>query len=583
SQRILQERAYEKTLDLESVQPELEPIFASDSQRDRLRALWTMWCVDAISDEDLIRLLDHADEHVRGWAVHFAGESAGESLRTTWPIGEFTQPVTQRGMSQVLFAKLVTVAESDRSLIVQRHLASLLQDLPFDLRWSLLDGLTSHSINQRDRNIPYLVWFGCEPLVGRNPARAYQLAKQSGWETLWRNTIRRTAVSPEGREFLTTRLAEPRERRHRLAILETLQSEVARRRNVSMPTSWPNAYQQLSKASLPRVKQLARNLAFQFGDRDVLPFFRETLGDLSRSKRERLETLAMLRSAKDEQLQSQLLTLLDDAGIQTEALNALAAFEDPRIASTILDHFDSFTSSARTAALSALVSRRPHAEYLVTAMENGDIDASTVPAFIVRQAVAFEDERLNSRLESVWGRISKSSDELKAQYARYRKLLRPGALGGADASHGRLLYEANCGKCHRLFGEGGDIGPDITGANRSSVDYWLENILEPNALIGRAYQTTRFLTADGRLINGVVQERNEDAVVVQTATERMVIAIDDIEEELTSDVSLMPAGQLEPMQDRQVLALFRYLMSPNQVPRPKTEAELASTLTTVTQ
>ena len=82
-----------------------------------------------------------------------------------------------------------------------------------------------------------------------------------------------------------------------------------------------------------------------------------------------------------------------------------------------------------------------------------------------------------------------------------------------------MLYEANCGKCHKLFGVGGAIGPDITGANRTSVDYWLENILEPNALIGRAYQMTSLLTTNGQSINGIVTEENAAAPGCEVANE----------------------------------------------------------------
>ena len=119
-----------------------------------------------------------------------------------------------------------------------------------------------------------------------------------------------------------------------------------------------------------------------------------------------------------------------------------------------------------------------------------------------------------------------------------------------------------------MFGVGGEIGPEVTGADRTKVGYWLENILEPNALIGRGYQMTTFLTTGGRVINGIVKQENDDAVTVQTATEVVVIPQDKIEIKKVATTSLMPEGQLGPMSEQQVRDLFKYLMSPTQVPLP---------------
>ena len=238
------------------------------------------------------------------------------------------------------------------------------------------------------------------------------------------------------------------------------------------------------------------------------------------------------------------------------------------VADMLLTAFASLPEDAKKQALSTLVSRKSFANLLVDAMQSGTIAPESVPAFIIRQAVALEDPQLNERLEKVWGKINISRKEVAQQYAKYRKILRPAAIASADASRGRALYEANCGNCHRLFGSGGQIGPDITGANRTSTEYWLENILQPNALIGKAYQVTNVLTADGRVISGIVTEENDQAFTLQTATEKIVVSKDDIEQTQQADVSLMPVGQLETFSQQQVRDLFKYLMGKEQVPLP---------------
>ena len=557
AQRILQERAAAGSLDVAGVSESLDKLIAGNSRRDSLRALWTKWCIGGIDETNLGELLSHDDEYVRGWVVHFIGERFGS------------------GVSFSDIQSLADLAKTDPSPVVRRYLASLLQGLPYEARWSIIQGLTSHVIDQHDRNIPYLVWYGLEPLAGEEPDRAYKLAKASRWPNLLRFTIRRTTVTPAGRAMLVARLADPSERAQRLMILEELDAAATSRGGVDMPKQWPDAFKQLIKAPLPRVRQLTRSVAVQFGDKAVLPFFRSLLSDSDKPKRQRLEALAALRTAKDARLPQQVYSLLSDSDVSAEAVAALAQFNDPKAAEQLLANFGKLDISTKTAALSTLASRPQSAADLVAAMEAGSIKPADVPAFIVRQAVTLGKEDLNKRLEKVWGRIGKSGADKQELYAKYRAILRPRAIESADTSRGRVLYEANCGKCHKLFGVGGDIGPDITGANRTKADYWLENILEPNSLIGKAYQVTSILTADGRVVSGIVKEENDDAVTIQTATEKVVISQDDIDETLPSKISIMPEGQLETMTDRQILDLFKYLMGPSQVPLP-TEASQTS-------
>ena len=550
AQRILQERSVDGSLDLARASASLNEVIAGGGQRDRLRALWTKWCIGAIDEAELVSLLHDRDQYVRGWAVHFFGERIGKGD----PISSF-QP-------------LLDLAKSESSPVVRRYVASLLQAMPFAERWSVIEALTSHAMDQQDRNLPHLIWYGLEPLAGEDPDRAYEVAKQSRWNDLLRWTVRRTAVTPQGREVLAARLGAAGEQPHRLMILEELDAAAKSRGGVEMPSQWPNAYQQLIDAPLPRVRELTRSVAVQFGDQAVVPYFRSVLADRGKSKQQRLEALAALRTAKDAELPLQVFRLLDDRQISVEAVSALAQFNDASVADELLERFSDFDDATRTAALSTLASRASTAEKLIAAMESDSIDPTTVPAFIVRQATALGSEELNKRLEEVWGRIVESGAEKQELYAKYRAVLRPRAIQGGNASRGRVLYEANCGQCHRLFGVGGKIGPDITGANRTDVDYWLENILEPNALIGKAYQTTRFLMFDGRVVSGIVKEENSEAFTVQSATEEVVLSKSDIDEAMSSNISLMPEGQLQPMTNQQVLDLFKYLTGPSQVSLP---------------
>ena len=67
-----------------------------------------------------------------------------------------------------------------------------------------------------------------------------------------------------------------------------------------------------------------------------------------------------------------------------------------------------------------------------------------------------------------------------------------------DLAQGRAIFGKSCAQCHTLFGVGGKVGPDLTGSNRANLDYLLENIIDPSAVIPKEYAATVVDMKDGR-------------------------------------------------------------------------------------
>jgi putative heme-binding domain-containing protein len=141
------------------------------------------------------------------------------------------------------------------------------------------------------------------------------------------------------------------------------------------------------------------------------------------------------------------------------------------------------------------------------------------------------------------------------------ELLTPDLIAKANANSGRGIWISKCGNCHKLYGEGGQIGPELTGAQRSNLRYWLENILAPSAIVAENYRSTAYRTIDGRVITGVVLSETTNDVTIQTAQEKIVLNAIEIEERNPSQLSLMPEGLLEGLNEDTKLNLFKYLMS----------------------
>jgi putative heme-binding domain-containing protein len=125
-----------------------------------------------------------------------------------------------------------------------------------------------------------------------------------------------------------------------------------------------------------------------------------------------------------------------------------------------------------------------------------------------------------------------------------------------------MLYAEHCGKCHRLFGEGGTVGPELTGGQRGSLDYWLQNIVDPSATVGTNYRLSIVELKDGRILNGIVGTQTDRTIALQTATENVTLERGEIETIEASQLSIMPEGQLNALTDEQIRDLIGYLMKP---------------------
>ncbi|HAB15047.1 MAG TPA: dehydrogenase, partial [Verrucomicrobiales bacterium] len=123
-----------------------------------------------------------------------------------------------------------------------------------------------------------------------------------------------------------------------------------------------------------------------------------------------------------------------------------------------------------------------------------------------------------------------------------------------------------------LFDHGGAVGPDITGANRTDLDYLLQNILFPNAVIPNEYRASTFEVNDGRVVMGVLKQTDGTAYRVQTATELVTLPRNEVAKVEQSNQSMMPEGLLAPLKEQEVRDLLYYLSRPGQVPLP-TEAK----------
>ncbi|MFM7159689.1 MAG: c-type cytochrome, partial [Planctomycetaceae bacterium] len=285
----------------------------------------------------------------------------------------------------------------------------------------------------------------------------------------------------------------------------------------------------------------------------------------------RRQALAALSESRVEGLADLALSLLGDRAVDTAAIRALASVEHPEAAARILGVVGRLDAESRQAAIETLVSRPASAAALLNAVASGQIRRNEVTAYHARQIRSFGDAPLAARLAEVWGETRETPAEKQALLERYRGVLAPAALAAANLPAGRVVFNKVCASCHVLYGQGKNAGPDLTGGNRRNLDYLLENVVDPSGSVAADFRLSVIELQDGRVINGVVVERQAATLVVQAANERLTLPVNEVVEIRQTAESLMPEGLLTNLSEAEVRDLVGYLQSTAQVPLPASE------------
>jgi putative heme-binding domain-containing protein len=350
-------------------------------------------------------------------------------------------------------------------------------------------------------------------------------------------------------------------------LLSGMRDALRGNRNVPSSPAWPATYAGLIKNPSHSVRADAYALALIFGDQQAAKSLKRQALDAAELVDDRREALAALVEARVPGLAEVLQMLLGDALVRTAALEGLAAYDDPRTADVILSHYSNFSSSDKRQAIETLVARPSFAAALLKAVANKQVPAADISIEAARQLHNFKNRQIDDTLAKVWGTLRESAADKKEQIQKYKNLLTAEFMKSADPTAGRAVFSQTCGKCHSLYGAGGKIGPDLTGANRSNIDYVLQKVIDPNAAVPADYQMQLITLSDGRLVSGIIRERGPKAIVVQTETQSLTIAQEDIDQVKPSGQSMMPQRQLDNLTREQIRDLFGYLATKSQVER----------------
>jgi putative heme-binding domain-containing protein len=460
------------------------------------------------------------------------------------------------------------LAEKEQSGLVLTFLASAMQRLKPADRFRLAKALTQHDEFAGDRVLPLLVWYGIESSVKQEPARSLELIRASQMPRVTRYVARRLTSgiesNPDAVASLVAMLIEDNSTATRKSVLLGMAEALRGWSKAPAPRNWERAVEAIQKTGDGETVALARELSIVFStglpQSEIVAFIR----DAKQPRESRRQALRSLVASRADGLSELLRGLLDDRDMADEAVRGLAAVDLPAHAAELLDRYGRIDGEAKDAVVAALATRANTAAMLLDAVAAGRIPRGEVDALLLRQIQLLGDDTLVQRVASMWPKQRLIPGDKLKRINEYRQRLEPQTLASANVTNGKAIYTKTCGQCHKLFGDGGAIGPELTGSQRSNLAYLLENMLDPSAVVPEQYRMSIVTLGDGRVMSGIVGEQNERTVVLQTPTERLVLERSAIESIKPSELSLMPDGQLDTMRDDEVRDLIAYLMSSGQ-------------------
>jgi putative membrane-bound dehydrogenase-like protein len=547
ARRRLQELGVQGDTALRSVNEALLARFQSSTGTvERLRALWSLQAAGGADRAWLRNRLDDGDEHIRAWAIRLLVDDPERLAAET----ETLSVLGER-------------ASVESSPFVRLALASALQRMPLSARPDVARSLGQHSEDAADHNLPLMVWYGIEPLAESEPAALAELGLNSSWPLVRRCIARRLMQqndSPAQAKALAMLLSKAAtDLPWQPDVLAGLRDALKGQRNVTAPLGWKEASPAF--AANKNVGPLFRALGVIFADRLAREALRQVVTNATASTEERRSALRSLIEGKADQLTELCASVLTVAGLSPTAAEGLALEVDPANAERVLARMSEIAAADRSAVLGTVLSRPAWAERVLQALAAGRLARSELTAYHARQIRGFKRPELDRQLTEVWGSSRETGAEHLARINQWKKQLTPAILAKADRAQGRAVFNQVCGTCHVLNGEGGRVGPELTGSARDNLDYLLQNIVDPSAVVPREFQLVTLDLKDGRSLSGYIRSRDEKVVVLQTLSEPLSLPVGDIASTMPSTLSLMPEGLLDPLPEPDVRALIAYLMT----------------------
>ncbi|QVL33584.1 c-type cytochrome [Telmatocola sphagniphila] len=454
----------------------------------------------------------------------------------------------------------------EKSPFVRLQILSALK-MTGNLDKEILEKYASHSEDVNDPFIPKMLWY---TLAESSPSKLIYsevpdlskitFPKVQEWYV--RYLVQKEGLNaPKLNQLLLAKTSEALKTDN--SVSAGLLTGLLGQHDVKAPEAWKAAFARMWSSDSPEVRSNALKLGVIFNEPRAFETLSETLKNPKIPVGERQSALETLADAAKPNSLPLILDLLKEPALRLKAIQSLANFKDNSVPTWIMLYFKQYSPEEQEAAVNTLSSRVEYAQTLLDGLEDKTIPKKLIGVLEIRRLQALKSTELEARLVKVIGSINPPKPNIKQEIERYKSTYTSDFLGKADLKNGHIIFMKSCAVCHQLHGEGQKIGPDLTGSQRTKLDYLLENVLDPSAVVANEYRVKIAVTHAGRVVTGIIKQETPDAFVIQDVNGSVTLAKKDIEELKDSRQSLMPDGLLSNLSTAETRDLFGYLMSPN--------------------
>lgn len=303
--------------------------------------------------------------------------------------------------------------------------------------------------------------------------------------------------------------------------------------------------------------QLASRLGIGEVDRRLVQMIKD---DQRATSAMRLAALNGLQTLKSPQFNSALDAALSDTdpAVRGEARRLLAHVDPGRAVKLFAEAFRDASDAERQSAIKSLSEmKRPDADALLgqwfDLLAAGSV-STAIELDLMTAAQTRGAQPLLEKLAQLQARRS-PEDHLKD----YRETL----TGGA-ADRGRVIFfeksEVSCRRCHKVQGQGGDVGPDLSRIGRDKTrEYLLESMVDPNKQIAKGFETVILQMSDGKVYAGIIKQEDEQSIQMIQPDGRLIsLSKPEIEERATGK-SGMPDDLIRKLSKFELRDLVEFL------------------------
>ncbi|NIP95155.1 MAG: c-type cytochrome, partial [Akkermansiaceae bacterium] len=204
-----------------------------------------------------------------------------------------------------------------------------------------------------------------------------------------------------------------------------------------------------------------------FGDREIAARMAKAVRDRSAPLADRKNAFAFLAGRGDVDSSGVFVDLLDDPDFRSEVIPLLGRYNEGPVGKALLERLPKFNGKDRLNALNALCAQPVLARANLEAIKAQQTDKGGLTSLHLRTMRNLGDEEVNRLIDELWGRVAESSADMKASIEKYRAVFAKSESKPTDRAAGREVFAKACVSCHVLNGEGGKLGPDLTGSWRN--------------------------------------------------------------------------------------------------------------------